>query len=134
MAFLVSSRFTLSYTIYSIYQKNKIEKFYWNFLTKKSNLVASVYKFVTSILFIIYPIYIDDRTYIWYNHIGYIWNISDAFPFIYQKISERWWFYDKKRIISIYYNITPILSSYYFTPKIAKASDFTTLWFQMLYP
>ena len=36
-------------------------------------------------------------------------------------------YYDKKRILSIYYNITPILSGNYFTPKIAKASDFTTM-------
>ena len=34
---------------------------------------------------------------------------------------------DKKRIISIYYNITTILSCNNFTPKIAKASDFTSL-------
>ena len=32
--------------------------------------------------------------------------------------------YDKKRIFSIYYNITPILSCNRFTSKIAKASDF----------
>ena len=32
--------------------------------------------------------------------------------------------YDKKRIFSIYYNITPILSCNCFTPKIVKASDF----------
>lgn len=35
--------------------------------------------------------------------------------------------YDKKRISSIYYNITPILSSNYLASKIAKAFDFTTL-------
>ena len=35
--------------------------------------------------------------------------------------------YDKKRVISIYYNITPILSCNDFTSKIAKASDFTTM-------
>ena len=35
--------------------------------------------------------------------------------------------YDKTRSISIYYNITPILSCNTFTSKIAKASDFTTL-------
>ena len=34
--------------------------------------------------------------------------------------------YDKKRMISIYYNITSILSSNDFTSKIAKASDFNS--------
>lgn len=34
--------------------------------------------------------------------------------------------YDEKRILYVYYNITPILSWNYFTSKIAKASDFTT--------
>ncbi len=41
----------------------------------------------------------------------------------YLLIKERWWFYDKARNFSIYYNITPILSCNCFTPKIAKASD-----------
>ena len=35
--------------------------------------------------------------------------------------------YDKKRIFSIYYNITPILSCNNTTSKIEKASDFTTM-------
>ena len=35
--------------------------------------------------------------------------------------------YDKKRIFSIYYNITTILSGNNFTSKIEKASDFTTM-------
>lgn len=34
--------------------------------------------------------------------------------------------YDKKRSFSIYCNITTIPSCNYFTPKIVKASDFTT--------
>lgn len=46
---------------------------------------------------------------------------------IYQMIKESGDIYDKKRIFSIYYNITPILNCNYFTPKIAKASDFTTM-------
>lgn len=35
-------------------------------------------------------------------------------------------FNDKKRVFSVYYNITPIPSCNYSTSKIAKASDFTT--------
>ena len=46
---------------------------------------------------------------------------------IYQIIKESGDIYDKKRIFSIYYNITPILSGNYFTPKITKASNFTTM-------
>ena len=47
--------------------------------------------------------------------------ISDAFPYLKKRGGD---YYDKKRIISIYYNITPNLSCNTFTPKIEKASEF----------
>ena len=50
--------------------------------------------------------------------------MSDAFPFLYNCIWKGGDIYDKKRIFSIYYNITPILGCNFITSKIAKASDF----------
>ena len=47
-------------------------------------------------------------------------NISDVFPFYILRVQKGSDIYDKKRILSIYYNITPILSSTGFTSKIAK--------------
>ncbi len=52
---------------------------------------------------------------------------SGAFPFNLSIDKKKGGgIYDKERIYSIYYNITPILSGIYFTSKIVKASDFTT--------
>ena len=41
--------------------------------------------------------------------------ISDAFPFKYLMIKERWWSYDKKRKISIYHNYPPICCNNFIT-------------------
>jgi len=58
---------------------------------------------------------IDIWIYVWYNDNGYIWKISDAFPFYilwYRKVVVN---YDKKRDISIYYNPTIIFYSNHLT-------------------